>query len=145
MRYATRLFPLILSLVVLTGCLQDSASYSFAEKDHAITLIRNQQWFWQDSLEVEVVILRLPECNGGGRILDLTRDSKIRLYQAPAEYAEPMFILKAGKRAFAIGDRSCRFEPFKEMPDDLGVKLGIFKEVDGQFRFVPAEPAGTQE
>lgn len=142
MRNTLLLIPIVL---LLSGCLQDSASYSLAEKDHAITLIRNQQWFWQDTLEVEVVVMRLPVCHVGGSIEGVPRDAKLRLYKAPGEYAEPLFILKTGKRAFAIGTLSCRFQPFQEVPDELGTKLGVFKEVDGNFSFVPTAPESAPE
>lgn len=130
-----------LGLVVLSlaGCLQDMASYAFPEKDHAITLIRNQTWPWQGSVDVEVAVMHLPVCNGGGLIKEVQRDARLSLYQAPPEYAEPIFIIQTGKRHFAVSTESCQVQEFKEEPEELGGKLGEFLEQDGRFQFVAAQ------
>jgi hypothetical protein len=142
MNFPTR--PLLLiAMLPLTGCLQDTASYPFPEKDHAITLVRNQTWFWQDTLDVEVIVIRLPECNGGMRILDVPVNTQITLYQAPDEYQEPLHLLQSGKRVLAVSAQSCRVQEFKEAPDDLGRQLGVFRVKDERFQFVPAEASAS--
>ncbi len=127
----------LLALLPLAGCLQDSASYAWPEKDHAITLIRNQSWPWQDTMSVEVVALRLPECNSGMSVKDIPIKSDITLFKAPDEYAEPVFIVRMNKRHFAVSTQSCQVQEFKEAPPDPGSKLGAFQEKDGKFSFVP--------
>jgi hypothetical protein len=139
-RKLLRLLPL-LAVVSLTGCLQDSASYQFPEKDHAITLMRNQPWFWLDTVAMEVIAIRLPECNDGIRVEDVPRDGTLPLYQAPDEYPEPIFILRTGERYYAISTQSCRVQKFEAAPANPGEIIGQFQEKDGKFQFV----AGTQE
>jgi hypothetical protein len=134
-----RLLPL-LAVLSLTGCLQDTASYSFPEKNHAITLIRNQTWFWLDTVALDVVAVRLPDCDGSLHIDEVLRDSKMALYQAPDEYPEPIFILKIGKKHYAVSTQSCQVQLFKEAPAELGEKLGQFYEKDGKFQFVANTP-----
>jgi hypothetical protein len=134
MKRCMLLLPL---LPLLAGCLQDTASYALEGKDHAITLVRNQTWPWQSGVEVEVVALRLPECNGGGAIEEVDRHAPLTLYQAPDEYAEPIFMLQVDQRVFAVSTQSCRLQQFATIPENLGSKLGRFQEVDGRFRFVP--------
>jgi hypothetical protein len=129
---------LLLALLPLAGCLQDSASYAFPEKDHAITLVRNQTWFWRDTLEVEVMAIRLPECSGGLTIKDVALATRVGFYQAPDEYPEPLFLLQPDKRVFAVSTQSCRVQEFKAIPANLGVKLGDFLVKDDVFQFVPA-------
>jgi hypothetical protein len=131
-----RILPL-LAILPLAGCLQDSASYAFPEKDHAITLIRNQAWPWQDTMSVEVVALRLPECHSGMSVKDIPIKTDITLFKAPDEYAEPIFIVRMDKRNFAVSTQSCQVQEFKEAPPDPGSKLGTFQEKDGKFSFVP--------
>ena len=130
---------LLLALLPLAGCLQDSASYAFPEKDHAITLVRNQTWFWQDTLEVEVMAIRLPECSGGLTIKDVALATNVGFYEAPDEYPEHVFLLNPDKRVFAVSTQSCRVQEFKEIPANLGVKLGTFLVQDDVFKFVPAD------
>ena len=135
-----RLLPLALVLP-LTGCLQDTASYQFPEKDHAITLVRNQPWFWLDTVALEVIAIRLPDCHDGMRVEDVPRNGTLPLYQAPDDYPEPIFILRSGKRYFAISTESCRVQKFETAPADPGEIIGQFQEKDGKFQFV----AGAQE
>jgi hypothetical protein len=134
-RKALRLLPL-LAVLSLTGCLQDTASYQFPEKEHAITLIRNQPWFWIDTVDLEVIAIRLPDCNDGITVDAVPRDASLALFQAPDEYPEPIFILQAGQRHYAISTQSCRVQKFDTAPADLGEKLGQFQEKDGKFQFV---------
>lgn len=131
-------FPLLLlAALTLTGCMQDSASYTLPEKDHAITLIRNQAWPWQDSMSVEVVAIRLPACNEGMSVKDIPLKTDIVLFKAPDEYPEPIYILRMNQRNFAVSTQSCQVQEFKETPPDPGIKLGGFREKDGKFSFVP--------
>ncbi len=149
LRLTLRFLPFF-AVLTLTGCLQDSASYIFPEKDHAITLVRNQPWFWMDTADIEVIAIRLPECNDGITLESVPRDAELTLYQAPDEYPEPIFILKTGKRHLAISTQSCRVQKFAEAPADLGEKLGGFVEKQGTFKFVSdkaqsAAPAAAKE
>jgi hypothetical protein len=125
----------LLLALPLAGCMQDSASFTFPEKDHAITLVRNQAWPWQDTMDVEVVAIRLPDCNNGLSAKGIPLKAEITLFKAPDEYAEPVFILRLDKRHFAVSTQSCRVQEFKEVPPDPGVKLGNFREKDGKFAF----------
>ena len=134
---------LLLALLPLAGCVQDSASYSFPEKNHAITLVRNQDWFWQNTLQIRAITVRLPECNGGLDIAKVPVDAPVELYQAPDVYPEPLFLLKIGKRVFAASTQSCRVQRFDAAPPDLGKKMGAFRVKDGTFQFVPAEPGDS--
>lgn len=129
-------FLFLLLLPLLSGCFQDTASYSLGSKDHAITLVRNQTWPWQSTVDVSVVALRMPECNGGGNIEGVSEDAEYALYRAPDEYPEPIFLLKVENRMFAVSTQSCRLQEFKQAPDDLGTKLGTFMVKDGKFQFV---------
>lgn len=126
----------LLALVPLAGCMQDSASYTFPEKNHAISLIRTQAWPWQDSMELGISVVRQPDCDGGLQLKDVPLKAELSLFKAPDDYAEPIFILRVDKRDYAISMDSCRVQAFREPPPDVGVKLGAFKEKDGKFSFV---------
>ena len=144
MNVATRSL-LLLALLPLAGCLQDTASYSFPEKDHAITLVRNQTWFWENTVDVEVIAIRLPECNGGMTIKNVPLATNIGFYQAPDDYPEPIFLLKTGERVFAVSTQSCQAQAFEEAPPELGVKLGAFRVRNDTFQFVPTSPDDKPE
>ncbi|OYY95522.1 MAG: hypothetical protein B7Y41_03200 [Hydrogenophilales bacterium 28-61-23] len=141
LRKSLRLLPLV-AVLPLTGCIQDSASYVLPGKDHAVTLVRNQTWFWLDTFDLEVIALRLPECNGGITVEAVPLEEKISFYKAPDEYPEPIFLLQTDKRLYAISTQSCQVQLFKETPANLGEKLGQFYEKDGKFQFVADKKAG---
>ncbi len=124
--------------LLLAGCVNDTASYLIdGSKEHTIMLRRVQDWFWQDTVELTIVASRMPECHGGIDIEDVPRSARLELYQAPPEYAEPIYILKIEDRHYAISTQSCRVQSFGEPPLDLGALVGVFKEEDGKFRFEP--------
>jgi len=141
-RNALHFLPFMV-VVSLAGCIQDSASYLLPEKDHAITLVRNQTFFWESNVDIELIAIRLPECNDGIKVEGVPRDEKIALYQAPDEYPEPIFILKTGKRLYAVSTQSCQVQLFKDVPADLGERLGEFYEKDGKFKFVAEKPVAA--
>ena len=65
--------------------------------------------------------------------------SHVGFYEAPDEYPEPLFLLKPDQRVFAVSTQSCRVQEFKQIPANLGVKLGTFLVQDDVFKFVPAD------
>ncbi|MCP5278636.1 MAG: hypothetical protein H6935_09785 [Thiobacillus sp.] len=136
------LFPL---LPLLAGCFQDTASHSLGARDHAITLVRNQSFFWQSTIDLSVIITRMPVCNGGGGIKGLPEDSSFVLYKAPDEYPEPLMLLKIGERIFALSDQSCRLQEFEQAPDSLGEKLGTFRVEDDKFQFITGDGPAVGE
>lgn len=132
----------LLALPLLTGCIQDTASYEVnGDRKHAITLMRSQPWFWDNRLTLSITVSRSPECIGGGEVKGVARDAELAFYLAPDEYPERMFILNVEDDAYAVSTFSCRVQKFETKPANLGEKLGTFRETDGAFRFEAAEKA----
>lgn len=125
--------------LLLTGCVNDTASYLIdGSKEHTIMLHRLQEWFWQDTAALTITASRLPECQGGIDIEDVPLTARPELYEAPPEYAEPIYILKIDDRHYAISTQSCRVQAFEQAPADLGTRLGVFEEKEGRFAYSPA-------
>lgn len=125
--------------LLLTACVNDTASYLIdGSKEHIIMLRRVQEWLWQDTVALTIAASRMPECSGGIDIKDVPRTARPELYQAPPEYAEPIYILKIDGRHYAISTQSCRVQAFEQAPADLGTRLGVFEEKAGRFAFSPA-------
>jgi hypothetical protein len=137
-KFLSLLLPLIAALT-LTACVQDTASYILPEKDHAITLMRNQTWLWQDKVNIDIIPMRLPDCHGGMQIKDVPRSNKLSFFAAPDDYPVPIFILQTGKRFYAISTLTCEVQKFDEAPANPGQLLGQFYEKDGKFQFVTSE------
>ncbi len=139
MTRTARTLLMIAALPVLAGCVQDSASFMIdGERNHAVTVMRQQKWFWSSDLDVTVVAARQPECLGGLDIKGVTRDSELVLHRAPEDYAEPIFILALNGAHYAVSTVSCRVQKFAEAPTDLGPVVGRYKEVDGKLQYTEA-------
>ncbi len=135
---STRMFLIVLPLF-LAACVNDTASYLIdGSREHTIMLHRVQDWFWRDTVALTVAASRMPDCRGGLEIQDVPRRARIELYQAPPEYAEPIYILKIDNRHWAVSTLSCRVQAFDAAPADLGTRLGVFEEKGGKFAFTPA-------
>ena len=52
---------LILAAVpLLAACEYEGAAYLIEGKDHSISLVREQRWFWSSEVEQAVVVSRMP-------------------------------------------------------------------------------------
>jgi hypothetical protein len=128
-----------LASALLAGCVDDSASYLIAGNQEHITLIRSQDWFWNDTVSLSVTVTRMPDCRGAMEVRGVPRRAAMDLYWAPEAYAQPIYVLHAGAGYYAIATASCKVQAFKRTPSGLGPPLGSFREQDGKFRFVPAQ------
>lgn len=134
MRVTTRYWPLLL-LPLLAGCISDAASYIITPPDHALTLLREQRWFWKDEVELEIVAARLPECQRRHKLIPAkAAEATVEVYQT----GSTTFVLKQGARFYLAETRSCvGFERLDTPPPGgLGERLGVFAEQDGRLRFV---------
>jgi hypothetical protein len=136
---------LLMSLpLLLAGCLDDTASLRLDGNDHALTLQARQPYFWRRTVELEVVMSRLPDCSRRSRLEPATlEDLVVEVYRPePGEYVEPILILKQGARHYAIGTANCEMQKFKTPPARPGTRLGTFRrEGDKRLKFVPAPAA----
>lgn len=131
------LAPALATALLLTGCVQDTASYMIdGDRNHSIVVMRSQNLPWSSEVAVAVTAARQPDCLGGLDIKGATRDTELVLHKAPEEYAEPIFILAVGQDSYAVSTQSCRVQKFKVRPADLGPEIGRFKEADGRFQYV---------
>lgn len=127
------------------GCINDAASLQIEGREHALTLVREQKWFWDNTVQLYVVAARLPECQ---RRHALTPASAS---QATVEVFMPgpnTYVLRQGARLYLVETRTC--EGFQKLdaepPGGLGVRIGTFRESGDRLRFVaeapPAKAAG---
>jgi hypothetical protein len=126
--------PLFLT-VGLAGCENSGASFMIdGNKDHSISLIREQRWFWNDEVEQTLVPARFPVCQ---RRVPIAPDSKafteMKLYQNDTY----LFVAQQGAHWWAVGTEACQVQTFKTPPVDPGDLVGSFQVKDGALTFVP--------
>jgi len=61
----------------------------------------------------------------------------MELFRPPDVYVEPLHILHVENDYWAISTASCRIQKFAETPEDLGVRVGVFRPEQGVLRFEP--------
>ncbi len=123
-------------LAVLAGCENSATAYMIEGNQHALILVREQKFFWDDELRQAVVVSRLPACQKRVRIHPgSTTLVEMRVYAA----GDGLWALHQGARWYLAGTEECRLQDW-DNPGDRppGVLLGSFALKDGEPAFVPA-------
>jgi hypothetical protein len=137
MRLRTLLLPL-LAAPLLTACVNDGATYEIDNtREHVLSLIREQPYFWDSKVELYLVVSRMPACMRRHSIGPAAANTKVEVYQVPSG----AFIIKAGKKMFATETQTCvnfaRMD--SEPPEGMGQLMGTFRVKKGELVFVKEE------
>lgn len=137
MRLRHLLLPL-LAAPLLTACINDGATYEIDNtREHVLSLIREQPYFWDSKVEFYLVVSRMPACMRRHSLGTGTEKTKVEVYQVPSG----AFIIKAGKKMFATETQTC--ESFAKMdsepPEGMGRLMGAFQVKKGELVFVKEE------
>jgi hypothetical protein len=142
-----RLRHLILPLLaapLLTACVNDGATYEIdGTREHVLSLIREQPYFWDSKVELYLVVSRMPACLRRHSLGPGTAKTRVEVYQVPSG----AFIIKAGKRLFATETQTC--ESFVKMDSEpvegMGKLMGTFRAKNGELVFVKEEVPGPAD
>ena len=137
MRLRSLLLPL-LAVPLLAACVNDGATYEIDNtREHVLSLIREQPYFWDGKIELYLVVSRMPACLRRHSLGTGTEKTRVEVYQVPSG----AFIVKVGKRLYATETQTC--EGFakvgEEPPEGLGKLVGTFRVVKGELAFVREE------
>lgn len=132
----------LLAAPLLTACVNDAATYEIDNsREHVLSLIREQPYFWDSKVELYLIVSRLPACLRRHSIGPATANTKVEIYQVPSG----AFIVKAGKRMFATETQTC--ESFAKMTaepaDGMGQLMGVFQVKNNTLQFVREASAGA--
>jgi hypothetical protein len=133
---------LVLTPLLLAGCVDQSASYTIdGNSDQALTVRAEQEYFWSDDLTLRLIVSRMPECQRQYPLATLpATESEIELYAS----GDNVFTLRAGKQAWQVDARTCAQSP--AAPQDApGEKIGSFKIGDEKMVFEPAPAAAAAQ
>jgi hypothetical protein len=99
-----RLALLLLTPLLLTGCIKESASYYIDDNRHAISVRAQQDYFWSKDVELRVLASRMPDCQ---RQLVLGRMPIAGLEVELFESAENTYVVRAGGQALQVETGGC--------------------------------------
>lgn len=133
MRLRHLLLPL-LAAPLLTACVNDGATYEIDNsREHVLSLIREQPYFWDSKVNLYLVVSRMPSCMRRHSIGPATEKTKVEIYQVPSG----AFIVRAGKKMFATETQTC--ESFAKMDGEpvegMGKLMGTFRVKKGVLVF----------
>lgn len=136
-----RLRNLVLSLLavpLLSACVNDGATYEIDNtREHVLSLIREQPYFWDGKVELSLVVSRMPSCMRRHSMGSGTEKTRVEVYQVPSG----AFIIKVGKRLYATETQTC--ENFVRMDSEpaegMGTLMGTFRLKNGVLVFAKEE------
>ncbi|MCV2218371.1 MULTISPECIES: hypothetical protein [unclassified Thauera] len=126
-------------LPVLAACENSATAYMIDGKDHALILVREQKFFWDDELKQAVIASRLPKCQKRVSIHPgSTTLVEMRVYEA----GDQLWALQQGPRWYLASTEVCRVQDWDNADGKPpGPWVGSFVLKDGAPAFVAA-PAG---
>jgi len=138
-----RLRPILFSLLalpLLSACVNDSAVYEIGDgQEHSLTLVREQPYFWNNRVNLVLIVSRMPACLRRHELGSGTEKTRVDVWQAPSG----AFVIRVGKRMYVTETQTCEgFAPLDaEPPGGLGEFKGSFRADDGKLVFA-GEAAG---
>ena len=130
-----KLLPLLL-MRFLVACSDQRASYQIKTSDHALSLIREQRYFWEKTAVYTVAAARMPDCMRRHKLGSAPLDTVVEVY-SPGNDA---WILKMGERMFVVETRTCEgFAKLDAVPEGgMGPLAGRFEVRNDVLEFVAA-------
>jgi hypothetical protein len=99
-----RIALLLLTPLLLTGCIKESATYYINGNQHAISVRAQQDYFWSKDVELRVVAARMPDCQ---RQLVLGKMPIAELQVELFAGADNAYTLRAGDQLLQVETGGC--------------------------------------
>ena len=131
---------LLLTPLLLAGCIQQSASYYVSDaRDHAITVLAKQEYFWDDAIALSMVAARHPDCQRAFPLAKVRKgDVAVELFSN----GESVFTVRSGTQVVRVDMQSCTQLP-EPAQNALGEAVGVFRVGDEKMGFEPVAKAAT--
>jgi hypothetical protein len=143
MRLRHLLLPL-LAVPLLTACVNDGASYEIDNtREHTLSLIREQPYFWDSKVELFLAVARMPACLRRHSLGTGTEKTRVEVWQVPSG----AFIIRVGKRLFVTETQTCEgFAKLDAEPvEGMGELKGVFRVRKGELVFVKEAAPGAED
>ena len=143
MRLRHLLLPL-LAVPLLSACVNDGATYEIdGTREHVLSVIREQPYFWDSKVELFLVVSRMPVCLRRHSLGTGTERTRVEVWQVPSG----AFIVRVGKRLYATETQTC--ESFAKLDTEpiegMGELKGVFRVRKGELVFVKEAAPGAED
>ncbi len=137
-----RLLPFIF-LPLLAACVNDGTAFDISgDRQHSISVLREQPFFWKNTVRFALILSRLPHCTRRHNLGEGNPQSVVDVFEVPSG----AFILNLGNNYFAAETQTCEgFAPITELNAQnepiggLGTYRGRFLTRNGVWVFEKAE------
>ncbi len=143
MRLRHLLLPL-LAVPLLAACVNDGATYEIDNtREHTLSLIREQPYFWDSKVDLFLVVARMPACLRRHSLGPGTEKTRVEVWQVPSG----AFIIRAGKRLYVTETQTCEsFARLDAEPvEGMGELRGVFRVRKGEWVFVKQAAPGADD
>ena len=122
--------------LLAAGCSRDSATYPIDGREHSLTLMREQLYFWSSEWDLALMATRQPECMRRHplKAAPMGADFRVELYRS----LEGAYILRQGDNWYVADAQSCRLQQYATAPAETGDLLGAFEAKQDRLQFTAA-------
>jgi hypothetical protein len=120
--------------LLLTACVNDSATYyADGSNNHTLSLRRQQDYFWNSDVRLTLLAARLPDCQRQITLGEMAADDvELELFSA----GDNRWSLRSGNQVWQVETQTCTL--VSETGPAAGDKVGAFKLAGEQLVFEPA-------
>ena len=131
------LAALTLAPLLLAGCENSATAYMVEGSQHALILVREQPYFWTDTVNQAVIASRLPACQRRVTIHpDATTLTEMEVFEA----GDRLWALHQGARWYLASTERCQVQDWSAPAAPPGPLVGVFRVKAGAAVFEPAQP-----
>jgi hypothetical protein len=119
-----RRFSIVLTPLLLAGCIKGSATYYIDENsnDHVISVRAEQEYFWKKDMTLTLVTSHMPECQRAFPMDSVTLDEvSVELFSN----GDDVYSVRSGGELIQIDTLTCT-QLDEPKPTALGQPVGIF-------------------
>lgn len=134
----------LLAVPLLSACVKDGATYEIDNtREHVLSLIREQPYFWDSKVDLFLVVSRMPACLRRHSLGTGTEKTRVEVWQVPSG----AFIIRVGKRLFVTETQTCEgFAKLDAEPvEGMGELKGVFRVRKGDLVFVKEAAPGAED
>ncbi len=127
----------IVALPLLSACENSATAYTIDTSQHALILVREQPYFWTDSVNQFVIVSRLPYCQ---RKVSIHAGAEDMVEMQVFEAGDLLWALRQGPRWYLASTERCLVQDWSNATDaPPGDYVGSFVLRDGAPAFVRAQ------
>jgi len=114
----------VVPLLLLAGCVNDSATYyADGTREHTLTVRRQQEYFWKDDAQYTLMAARLPDCQRAIPLGEMPlEDLEFELFAS----GDNVWSLRAGKYVWQVETQGCKLVSEGGTTTATGTKLGTY-------------------